>query len=223
MLTILLIVVVTIVAGLYAFWQYLLTLAPTWYATMIQNNAISVDDFVGGPPDPSLAIKACFLNYLNLGKRIARKDGYPLKTVASDKVHGLIVTTRDESNPQSRKVLSKPPVVVGTIRMGFGHHRIAYAATSWGIGGEREIWFHDFLSIESEEAQMIKDTDAMYSKGSRMASEVRICVLLPLFLYSFMVLLCWVSNYFLRCNSFIMLSLLLLHIIPYIYSAWGCS
>lgn len=32
--------------------------------------------------------------------------------------------------------------------------------------------FHDFLSIDSEEAQMIKDMDHMYSKGSRMASEV---------------------------------------------------
>ena len=180
MLTILLIFVVTIVAGLYAFWQYLLTLAPTWYVTMIQNNAVSVDDFVGGPPDPASAFKACFLNYLNLGKRLARKEGYPLKTIASDKVDGLIVTSRDESNPQSRKVPSKPPVVVGTIRMGFGHHRIAYAATSWGIGGEREIWFHDFLSIESEEAQMIKDTDAMYSKGSRMASEV--CIIFFVFM-----------------------------------------
>lgn len=176
MLTILLIVVITISAGLYAIWQYLLTLAPSWYATMIQSNAVSVDDFVGGPPDPASAFKACFLNYLNLGTRLARKEGYPLKTMASDKVDGLIVTSRDESNPQSRRILSKPPVVVGTIRMGFGHHRIAYAATSWGIGGEREIWFHDFLSIESEEAQMIKDTDAMYSKGSRMASEVRVFI-----------------------------------------------
>ena len=32
--------------------------------------------------------------------------------------------------------------------------------------------FHDFLNIDSEEAQMIKDTDKMYSKGSRLASEV---------------------------------------------------
>ena len=32
--------------------------------------------------------------------------------------------------------------------------------------------FHDFLNIESEEAQMIKDADALYSKGSRLASEV---------------------------------------------------
>lgn len=32
--------------------------------------------------------------------------------------------------------------------------------------------FHDFLNIDSEEAQMIKDTDKLYSKGSRLASEL---------------------------------------------------
>ena len=37
--------------------------------------------------------------------------------------------------------------------------------------------FHDFLNIDSEEAQMIKDTDKLYSKGSRLASEVS-CILL---------------------------------------------
>ena len=39
------------------------------------------------------------------------------------------------------------------------------------------IRFHDFLNIDSEEAQMIKDTDKLYSKGSRLASEVS-CILL---------------------------------------------
>ncbi len=56
--------------------------------------------------------------------------------------------------------------------MGFGHHRIAYAATSWGLGDtNRDVYFHDLLNIESEEANMIQDTDKMYSKFSRIASE----------------------------------------------------
>ena len=37
--------------------------------------------------------------------------------------------------------------------------------------------FHDFLNIDSEEAQMIKDTDKLYSKGSRLASEVSFILL----------------------------------------------
>jgi hypothetical protein len=56
--------------------------------------------------------------------------------------------------------------------MGFGHHRIAYAATSWGLcDSNRDVYFHDLLNIEYEEANMIQDTDKMYSKLSRIASE----------------------------------------------------
>lgn len=142
---------------------------------MIKNNSVSVDDFVGGPPDGYSAFKSWIMNRLNVGSRVAKKEGYPLKTEDSDKVAGLKVSSRDENGAKSSGT-AKPPVVVGTIRMGFGHHRIAYAATSWGLGGnsgnDREIWFHDFLNIDSEEAQMIKDMDKVYSKGSRWASEL---------------------------------------------------
>jgi hypothetical protein len=56
--------------------------------------------------------------------------------------------------------------------MGFGHYWIAYAATSWGVGDTtRDVYFHDLLNIESEEANMIQDTDKMYSKFTRIASE----------------------------------------------------
>lgn len=136
--------VAALVAGLYLIWRVILLLAPGWYNDMIKNNAVSVDDFVGGPPDPVSAFKSSLLNWFNVGSRVAKKEGYPLKTAASDKVPGLMVTSRNESVPQSMSVTAKPPVVVGTIRMGFGHHRIAYAATSWGLGGDgnidRETW-----------------------------------------------------------------------------------
>jgi hypothetical protein len=35
----------------------------------------------------------------------------------------------------------------------------------------RDVYFHDLLNIESEEANTIQDTDKMYSKFSRIASE----------------------------------------------------
>ena len=163
------------IIGLFLLWRLVLLAAPGLYRGMIKNNSVSVDDFVGGPPDAVSAFKSWFLNRLNVGSRVAKKEGYPLKTEDSDKVSGLKVTSRNENGAKSSDT-AKPPVVVGTIRMGFGHHRIAYAATSWGLGGDsgndRETWFHDFLNIDSEEAQMIKDTDKLYSKGSRLASEV---------------------------------------------------
>jgi hypothetical protein len=99
--------------------------------------------------------------------------------VIKDKVDGLKVTFRSDVSTKQESAAKnsgtctkKPSLVVGTIRMGFGHHRIAYAATSWGLGDtNRDVYFHDLLNIESEEANMIQDTDKMYSKFSRIASE----------------------------------------------------
>lgn len=50
-------------------------------------------------------------------------------------------------------------IFVGTIRMGFGHHRIAYAASSWGLDAGMGTYFHDLLNIESKEARIIKKAD----------------------------------------------------------------
>lgn len=50
-------------------------------------------------------------------------------------------------------------VFVGTIRMGFGHHRIAYSASSWGLDSGMGTYFHDLLNIKSREASIIKKAD----------------------------------------------------------------
>ncbi|CAM9531237.1 unnamed protein product [Laminaria digitata] len=63
-------------------------------------------------------------------------------------------------------------IFVGTIRMGFGHHRIAYAASSWGVDAGMGTYFHDLLNIKSREASIIKRADGWYSWGSRLASEL---------------------------------------------------
>jgi hypothetical protein len=100
-----------------------------------------------------------------------------LRVEESDKVDGLKVTFRSDVSTKQESAAKnsgtrKPPLVVGTIRMGFGHHQIAYAATSWGLcDSNRDVYFHDLLNIEYEEANMIQDTDKMYSKLSRIASE----------------------------------------------------
>lgn len=50
-------------------------------------------------------------------------------------------------------------VFVGTIRMGFGHHRIAYSASSWGLDAGMSTYFHDLLNIKSREAGIISKAD----------------------------------------------------------------
>jgi hypothetical protein len=118
------------------------------------------------------------LNHFNVGTKIPSTEILELRVEESDKVDGLKVTfcsdvfTKQESAAAKNSGSKKPPLVVGTICMGFGHHRIAYAATSWGLGDNtRDVYFHDLLNTESEGANMIQDTDKMYSKLSRIASE----------------------------------------------------
>uniref|UniRef100_A0A7S1ZJM2 Uncharacterized protein n=1 Tax=Ditylum brightwellii TaxID=49249 RepID=A0A7S1ZJM2_9STRA len=171
-------VVLAAFLGVYVLWRILLIWASGAYKKLVADNAISVDEFVLSEPSAESALKVVVLHKFNCGSHVASKEGLPLKAEESDKVPGLKVTKRAASSTEATTTKkSKAPLVVGTIRMGFGHHRIAYAATSWGLGpdpskDERDTYFHDLLNIESEEATMIHDTDKLYSKGSRMASEL---------------------------------------------------
>jgi hypothetical protein len=63
-------------------------------------------------------------------------------------------------------------LMVGTVRMGYGHHRMAMAAYSHSIKNGTNTYLHDLLGIESKEADAIKDIDSFYSYFSRLSSEV---------------------------------------------------
>jgi hypothetical protein len=174
-----LVVLACVAAFIWIAWQFALWWAGRAYARMIKENVIEVDEFVGGPPSSKSALKCLFYNWVSLHGHRASSVAVDLRAQDSDKVPGLKVTSRSDlkknninvsSTPTGSTPQPPPPLVVGTIRMGFGHHRIAYAAASWGIP-LGETYFHDLLNIESEEATLIKDTDQIYSKLSRLASE----------------------------------------------------
>ena len=153
----------------------LVLLLASKYKGMIAGNRVDVDAYVSDPqPSVSSRAKCVLLNYLNVGSRMASTVALPLAEEASPYVEGLQVTsragTRDGSVPFAPG--KSGAIVVGTIRMGFGHHRIAYAAASHGVDSGRTTYFHDLLNIDSPEATLIKDMDALYSKGSRLATEL---------------------------------------------------
>eukprot|EP00957_Ditylum_brightwellii_P064562 4899137-Ditylum_brightwellii.AAC.1 len=128
-------VVLAAFLGVYVLWRILLIWASGAYKKLVADNAISVDEFVLSEPSAESALKVVVLHKFNCGSHVASKEGLPLKAEESDKVPGLKVTKRAASSTEATTTKkSKPPLVVGTIRMGFGHHRIAYAATSWGLG-----------------------------------------------------------------------------------------
>lgn len=145
---------------------------------------LDVDGFTGGP--------APFLRQLQVvaTERLTGADQFPLEEslakttalewVASPHVPGLRVTrlARKDSASLLADVEGAKALVVGTIRMGFGHHRIAYAMSSWGAAAASSkqlsggVYFHDLLSIEAKESRLIHDTDALYRKSSKLATEV---------------------------------------------------
>mmetsp|Transcript_14237 Transcript_14237/g.25846 ORF Transcript_14237/g.25846 Transcript_14237/m.25846 type:complete len:520 (-) Transcript_14237:2388-3947(-) len=170
-----LLVLACIVVGVYLVWLLVSRVwAPRAYRTMIKDNVVSVDDFVGSTPSGQSCVKVLTLQHFSCGSRKPSMQGLPLVAAESDKVPGLYVTKRADSPTAPPLRESVPPLVIGTIRMGFGHHRIAYAASSWGLNAskDRKTYFHDFLNIDSPEATLIEDTDKLYSKGSRWASEL---------------------------------------------------
>lgn len=73
--------------------------------------------------------------------------------------------------PPPKLQLPKGAVVVGTVRCGYGHHRIALALCSFGTGSA-PAYLHDMAAIDdSPAAALLRDMDKFYSRASRRASE----------------------------------------------------
>ena len=98
-----------------------------------------IDAHVGAPEKNSVsALKVVAIQKAQLGSRKASLDPIPLECYDSPFIPGLYVTRRagdkNEGQPDKAESLedffkknSKPskPIIVATIRMGFGHHRLA--------------------------------------------------------------------------------------------------
>ena len=160
--------------------QVLRAWAKSEYKSMLKNppTECDIDSLTGTKVS---ALKVTLAHKFRLGGRVAKLDPIPLETFASPHMPGLRVarnagtTSKAEDVKPLEETLSASrdmPIVIATIRMGFGHHRIAYAACSWAMETGRTTIFHDLLNIESEEADLIKTTDELYSRFSRYASEM---------------------------------------------------
>ena len=71
-------------------------------------------------------------------------------------------------------ILPKEPLIVGNIRMGFGHYRIAIAIASCAQAlGRTPVWF-DLASFESTGSKMIRYQNELYSVASRLSQKIRL-------------------------------------------------
>ncbi|KAG7344580.1 hypothetical protein IV203_022588 [Nitzschia inconspicua] len=171
-------VVLATVLALY----YLIDVWASNYYNGCKNYPESKCDIDSFAPEKPNKIKCALMHKIQVGSRTARDTPIPLECTASTHVDGLYVSRQQAENATDdpiplEKVLKmakrgKPPVVVATIRMGFGHHRLAYSACSWALENGHVTIFHDLLNIKSDESEMITSIDALYSKFSRMATEL---------------------------------------------------
>lgn len=136
--------------------------AESAYTKILQNprTECNIDDFVDRERNPVLAIKVVAAHKLQIGSRKASKEAIPLEVIDSPHVEGLKIsrklgTTGESATTKSMDAFleecDETPIIVATIRMGFGHHRLAYSAASWAMQTGRPTVFHDLLSIKSGE------------------------------------------------------------------------
>mmetsp|Transcript_6824 Transcript_6824/g.19812 ORF Transcript_6824/g.19812 Transcript_6824/m.19812 type:complete len:508 (-) Transcript_6824:444-1967(-) len=142
------------------------------YARLIKSANLAIDD-IHGKPDWLSKLKVVCVYYINVGSMVPATAPLPLAEEASPHVPGLMTTWREGANKAATSLQPQGGVVVGTIRMGYGHHRIAYATTSWALGMDKKTYFHDLLNLDSEEASLIKTMDHFYSQISRIQAEFR--------------------------------------------------
>ncbi|CAM9299714.1 unnamed protein product [Ectocarpus fasciculatus] len=163
------------------------------YGAMMRRNSLNVDTYTGKQPSFKDRVGVAFTHWMAAGlgaasSRHTPSDPVPLEAMPSSFVDKLKVNhdstsaaaislrggaTGGGGTPRLAIRSSRGGTIfVGTIRMGFGHHRIAYAASSWGLDAGMGTYFHDLLNIKSREAGIIKKADGLYSYCSRLASEL---------------------------------------------------
>lgn len=90
----------------------------------------------------------------------------PLFSSPSPLFPGLELISDKGPNPLQKRL------VVASIRMGYGHHRMALSVYSHSLKKQIPTYLHDLLAIESPEATAISDIDSGYSYFSRLSAEI---------------------------------------------------
>ncbi len=119
-------------------------------------------------------------------QKFAKKFGddsakeYPLQiqdTPAVGEAFGVknLVLFTDQSNLEEAKLDLEKGVIVGNIRMGFGHYRIAMAIASAAAAlGYVPYWMDLNSYQETTGGKIIRSQNELYSMGSRLAGKSRI-------------------------------------------------
>ena len=91
----------------------------------------------------------------------------PIKQISEIRINHLV-------HSEEPLVLPENPLIVGNIRMGFGHYRISLAIASCAQAmGFSPIWF-DLASFNSTGSAMIRSQNDLYSLGSKVSQKSKL-------------------------------------------------
>jgi len=171
-----LLILAAVIVGLLLLKIALHAWAAAAYRRILKNplTECDIDAFVGSN-NPVSPLKVVLAHKIQIGNRQASSDPIPLEVVNSPHVEGLRVSRKLTSQAadaisidQLIQESEKTPIVIATIRMGFGHHRLAYSAASWALQTGHPTVFHDLLSIESgKQANLQVVVSVQYSINHR--------------------------------------------------------
>ncbi|MFP4499434.1 MAG: DUF6938 domain-containing protein [Candidatus Hydrogenedentota bacterium] len=131
--------------------------------------------FLGNPVSPKIVRKA-----QRMRTRYLRKYGYDPDTqyamaAVENPVLGPALGVRNVvANAPGEPLDPGNGVLIGTIRMGYGHYRIAMAVASAAHALGRTPYWFDLLGFDAPGARMIHDLDFWYSLGSRLSQQSRV-------------------------------------------------
>lgn len=91
----------------------------------------------------------------------------PLRAAPDPRLGGAAFLGRDGGPLDSAP---NDSLVVGTLRMGYGHYRMGRAAVTWGLRAGARVFVHDPLSIDSVEASVMRISERAYSACSRLSA-----------------------------------------------------
>jgi hypothetical protein len=165
-----LLIIAVVLVNLYALRRCIQLWARRAYRRMKQSppSSCDIDAFVNIQTNPVNAVKCVLAHQLQIGRQFQGTSApIPLEFQKSPHVPGLYVSRRRGSSAAPSSTEACPltqvfanmnknaspvealPIVVCTIRMGFGHHRLAYSVSSWALSTGHPTIFHDLLSIDS--------------------------------------------------------------------------
>ena len=98
---------------------------------------------------------------------------YHLKASDND-VLTDIMNVRVLSFSDKKLELPKNAIIIGNIRMGFGHYRISMAMASCAHALGYEPYWLDYCSFDSTGGKMIEHSNEMYSMGSRWSQKYKL-------------------------------------------------